>query len=53
MKPYYILSWPEIQEFMDHPRWGECIFCEHLTGHPCPDSTYAIPVDLYNEVKRK
>ena len=53
MKLYYIISWPEIQEFMDHSRWGECIFCEHIKDHPCPDTTYAVPVDLYNEVKKK
>ena len=53
MKLYYIISWPEIQEFMGHPRWGECIFCEHIKDHPCPDTTYAVPVDLYNEVKKK
>ena len=43
---YKIVSWPEIQLFMDHPRWKDCIFCQHISGHPCPDSTYAVPEDI-------
>lgn len=50
---YKIISWPEIQLFMDHPRWRDCIFCQHISGHPCPDSTYAVPEDIYNEVMKK
>lgn len=51
MKEKYILvSWPEIQYLMDHPRWNECIFCIEIEGHSCPDSTYAVPESLYNEV---
>lgn len=47
---YYLVGWPEIQDFMEHPRWDECVFCEEIEGHPCGDSTYAVPVDLYEEV---
>lgn len=51
MKELYVLiSWPEIQDFMEHERWEECIFCQEIEGHPCPDSTYAVPVDLYKEI---
>nr|DAT77753.1 MAG TPA: hypothetical protein [Caudoviricetes sp.] len=51
MKEKYVLvGWPEIQYLMDHPRWSECIFCIEIEGHPCPDSTYAIPESLYDEV---
>lgn len=51
MKPRYILvNWPEIQDFMGHPRWSECVFCSEIEGHPCEDSTYAVPEDLYNEI---
>lgn len=54
MKTKYILvSFPEIQLFMDHPRFNECIFCMEIEGHPCPDSSYMVPEDLYYEVKRK
>lgn len=47
---YVLISWPEIQEYMDHPRWSECIFCQEIEGHPCPDSTYAVPESLYEEI---
>lgn len=51
MKELYILiSWPEIQDFMEHERWEECIFCQEIEGHPCPDGTYAVPVNLYKEI---
>lgn len=48
-----MVSWPEIQDYMEHPRWNECIFCTEIEGHPCPDSTYMIPEDLYDEVNNK
>lgn len=35
---------------MEHERWEECIFCQEIEGHPCPDSTYAVPVNLYEEI---
>lgn len=50
MEKYVLVGWPEIQDFMDNERWDECVFCMEITGHPCPDSTYAVPVSLYNEV---
>lgn len=53
MKVYVMVSFPEIQDFMEHPRWNECIFCQSIEGHECPDSTYMVPKDLYEgrEVK--
>lgn len=50
MEKYILVGWPEIQEFMEHPRWSECVFCTEIPGHPCPDSTYAVPESLYEEV---
>lgn len=50
MEKYILVSWPEIQMFMEHPRWSECIFCTEIPGHPCNDSTYAVPESLYKEV---
>lgn len=50
LQKYIIVSWPEIQLFMDHPRWSECIFCIEIPGHPCEDNTYAVPESLYNEI---
>ena len=49
---YILVGWPEIQDFMMSPRWEECIFCTEISGHPCPDSTYAVPEDLYNEINK-
>lgn len=50
MEKYILVGWPEIQEFMEHPRWSECVFCTEIPGHPCPDSTYAVHESLYEEV---
>lgn len=44
MKELYVLiSWPEIQDFMEHERWDECIFCREI-------NTYIVPLDLFIEV---
>ena len=50
MQTYILVSWPEIQLFMEHPRWSDCIFCTDIEGHPCPDSSYMIPEEIYKEV---
>lgn len=50
MEKYILVEFPEVQKFMDHPRWKECIFCEEIKGHPCPDCAYMIPESLYKEV---
>ena len=47
---YILVGWPEIQDFMNHPRWSECIFCMEIEGHPCPDNAYMVPESLYEEV---
>lgn len=52
MEKYVMVVFPDVQAFMEHPRWGECIFCQAIEGHECPDSAYMIPEDLYNEVRR-
>lgn len=43
-----MVTFPEIQDFMEHERWGECIFCQAIDGHPCPDSTYMVPESIYH-----
>lgn len=50
LERYILVGWPEIQDFMDHPRWSECIFCTETEGHPCPDNAYMVPESLYEEV---
>lgn len=57
MDKYILVSWPEIQSLMDHPRWDECLLCletyeeevEVEIGN-ISDQTYAVPEDLYYEV---
>lgn len=54
IKEKYILeTWPGIQDYMNHPRWSECIFCQEIEGHPCPDSSFMIPESLYNEINKR
>ena len=50
LERYILVGWPEIQIFMEHPRWSECIFCTEIIGHPCPDNSYMVPESLYKEV---
>lgn len=47
---YLMITWPDIQAYMDHPRWKDCIFCQSISGHPCPDSAYMVPEDVYFEI---
>jgi len=50
LEKYIMVGWPEIQDFMEHPRFEECIFCCTTEGHPCPDNTYMVPEFLFKEV---
>ena len=50
LQKYVLVSWPEVQLLMDHPRWSECIFCTEIAEHPCPDNSYMIPEEIYEEV---
>ena len=43
MKHYVLVGWPEIRDFIFHKRWNKCVFCGYRT--------YAVPLDLYEEVK--
>lgn len=49
---YILVEWPEIQLFMEHPKWNSCIFCQEIEGHPCPDNAYMVPEILYNEIMK-
>ncbi len=49
---YILVTWPEIQNYMDHPRYKECYVCDSLDeddNHVI--STYMVPEDLYCEVE--
>lgn len=50
MTKYILVDWPEIQMFMDHPRYKECYMCESLDEDASPCSVYMVPEDLYDEV---
>lgn len=50
---YVLVFWPEIQNFMEHERWNECLLCIGLEENPCPDSTYVVPEDLFNEIYKE
>lgn len=49
LERYILVEWPEIQNFMNHPKWSECIFCMEIEGQPCPDQSYMVPESLYKE----
>lgn len=53
MTKYVLVSWPEIQNYMTHERWGECILCQSINEHYCQDGSWMVPEDLYNEVTYK
>lgn len=47
MDKFILVTFPEIQDFMEHERFEECIF---INDDKVPDSSYMVPEDLYNEV---
>lgn len=53
MVKYIMVSWPEIQDFMNDKRWEDCVFCQSVKGHQVPDSTWMIPEDFYNDIKNQ
>ena len=46
LEKYILVQWPEIQDFMSHSGWSECIFCMEIEGH----HAYMVHESLYNEV---
>lgn len=47
---YKLVSFPEIQAYMDHERWDECMLCISIDAENTSSNDYAVPEDLYNEV---
>lgn len=49
MSKYVLVEWPEIQDFMEHPRYNEC-----YSGNSIDESdttgVWFVPEDLYEEV---
>ncbi len=52
MTKYILLGFPEIQDYMDHPRFNdECFYA--YAYDPCDtNSYYFVPEDLYNEINQ-
>lgn len=50
---YVKVYWPEIQNYMDHPRYKECYMCESMDILDNSVSVYMVPRDLYIEVSGK
>ena len=49
---YIKVYWPEIQDFMEHPRYKECYMCESLDVEDVNlVSVYMVPKNLYEEVQ--
>lgn len=47
IKSYILVTWPESQNYMDHPRFHECILAESTN---VPSASYFVPDDLFTEV---
>lgn len=52
MSEVYIREyWPDIQDYMDHPRYKECYTCQSLSeDNDDFTSVYMVPEDLYEEI---
>lgn len=46
---YIKVIWPEIQDYMDHPRYKECYIAQSLDSDIIM-SEYMVPEDLYFEI---
>lgn len=48
---YVIVTWPDTQKLMNHPRFNECLLIDNIEGHiDVGSSAYAVPIDIYNEI---
>lgn len=53
MEKYILVCWPEIQFFMEHERFHECLFVNNIDGHDeVPDSSYMVPESLFNSMEK-
>lgn len=50
MEKYILVSYPEVEKFMEHSGWNECVACVSTDGHPCPDGTWAVPESMYRSM---
>lgn len=50
MEKYIVVPLSEIEQYREHKRWEECIFCPTIKGYECPDGAYIVPESLYEQV---
>lgn len=47
---YILVKWPEIQDFMEHPRYKESFSAQSINEED-PNGYWFVPEDLYYEIK--
>ena len=47
---YSLIRWPEIQDYMDHPRWNECFDAQRIDESDS-ESYWFVPDDIVAEVE--
>lgn len=52
MTKYLLIEWPEIQDYMDHPRYNECYSSLDVTGCDI-NGVWFVPEDLVEELRCK
>lgn len=50
MNNYILVEWPEIQDFMEHSRYGEC-YSANSVDESEATGVWFVPKDLYEEIK--
>lgn len=48
---YILVQWPESQEFMNHPRFKECLLVDATFNSEVGSSAYMVPEDIYEQWK--
>lgn len=52
MSKYVLVEWPEIQNYMEHPRYSEC-YSGNSINETETAGVWFVPEDLYEEVEYK
>ena len=52
MTKYILVDWPEIQDYMEHPRYRECYSANSIDENEAT-GVWFVPEDLYEEVTYK
>lgn len=50
MDRYVLVEWPEIQDFMEHPRYNECYSGNSIDENNVTGAWF-VPEDLYYEIE--